>query len=56
MKNVSNLIDLSSMQYTLKGYRKSLGKETQPHHYVNEVGSYAMRYQGDLRLSATSSP
>ena len=30
-------IDLSAMQTTLRDYRKSLGKETQPHHYMNEV-------------------
>lgn len=37
MKNAPYPIDLSVMQTALKEYRHSIGKETQPHHYANEV-------------------
>lgn len=56
MKNVSNPIDLSSMQYTLKGYRKSLGKETQPHHYVNEVRLIRFAISGRFQVVSDIKP
>ncbi len=37
MKHAALPIDLSVMQTALKVYRHSLGKETKPHHYANEV-------------------
>jgi hypothetical protein len=37
MKHATLPIDLSAMQTTLKDYRQSIGKETKPHHYANEV-------------------
>lgn len=37
MKNAYSTIDLSIMQATLKAYRQSLGKDTKPYHYGNEV-------------------
>ena len=37
MKPATYPIDLSVMQTALKDYRQGQGKETQPHHYANEV-------------------
>ena len=37
MKKAPYPIDLSAMQTALKDFRQGLGKETQPHHYANEV-------------------
>ncbi len=37
MKNAPYPIDFSAMQAALKDHRRSLGKETLPHHYANEV-------------------
>ena len=30
-------LNISSVQTALKNYRNSLGKETKPHHYINEL-------------------
>lgn len=38
MKQTPYPIDLSVMQTALKDHRKSIGKETERHHYANEVG------------------
>ena len=37
MKRATYPIDLSVMQTALKDYRQSLGKETQSHHFANEI-------------------
>jgi hypothetical protein len=37
MKHAPYPIDLSAMQTALKDYRRSIGKETKPHHHGNEV-------------------
>jgi hypothetical protein len=37
MKHAALPIDLSAMQTALKDYRHSLGKDTKPYHYANEV-------------------
>lgn len=37
MKHAALPINLSIMQTVLKDYRHSLGKETNPYHYVNEA-------------------
>jgi hypothetical protein len=37
MKNAPSPVDLSAMQAALKDHRHSLGKDTKPYHYVNEV-------------------
>jgi len=44
MKNNRHNINISSVQKALKESRESIGKETKPHHYVNEVNliRYAM--------------
>ena len=38
MKQTPYTIDLSVMQTALKDHRQSIGKETERHHYANEVG------------------
>lgn len=44
MKNAPSPVDLSAMQAALKDHRRGLGKETNPCHYMNEIGliRYAM--------------
>ena len=44
-------VDLSAMQTTLRDYRKSLGKETQSYHYMNEVRLLRHALSGDVKTS-----
>jgi hypothetical protein len=49
MKNAPSHIDLSAMQAALKDHRRSLGKETEPHHYANEVRLINFAVTGNSR-------
>jgi hypothetical protein len=33
----STILDIAAVQTALKNYRDSIGKETQPRHYINEI-------------------
>jgi hypothetical protein len=41
--------NISSVQTALKKHRDSLGKETKPHHYVNEVNLIEFAMTGDSK-------
>jgi hypothetical protein len=41
-------IDISSVQMALKNHRESIGKETNPCHYMNEVGLIRFALTGDF--------
>ena len=49
MKNAPSHIDLSAMQAALKDYRQSLGKDTKPYHYANEVRLINFAVTGNSR-------
>ena len=49
MISVTYPIDLSAMQTALKEYRHSIGKETQPHHYANEVRLINFAVTGNIK-------
>ena len=47
MKNSKLNINIGSVQTALKKYRDSLGKETKPHHYINELRLIRFAMTGD---------
>ena len=47
MKNPNLNINIGSVQTALKKYRDSLGKETKPHHYINELRLIRFAMTGD---------
>ena len=49
MKRPSITTNISSVQTALKKHRDSLGKETKPHHYVNEVNLIELAMTGDSK-------
>jgi hypothetical protein len=49
MKRQASPFNCASMQATLKAQRDSLGKETKPHHYSNEVGLVRSALTGNSR-------
>jgi hypothetical protein len=49
MKQSPYPIDLSVMQTALKDHRQSIGKETERHHYANEVGLINFAITGDCK-------
>jgi len=49
MKRQASPFNCASMQATLKAHRDSLGKETKPHHYSNEVGLVRSALTGNSR-------
>lgn len=49
MKYAPYKIDLSIMQTALKKHRDSLGKETKPHHYINELHLIKFAMTGDSK-------
>ena len=44
-------LNISSVQTALKNYRNSLGKETKPHHYINELRLIRFAMTGDSKHS-----
>ena len=49
MKNPKQNINIGSVQTALKKYRDSLGKETKPHHYINELRLIRFAITGDAK-------
>jgi hypothetical protein len=49
MKSLSSTFACTQMQAALKARRDSLGKETKPHHYINEVGLVRHAMTGNSR-------
>ena len=49
MKNPKQNINIGSVQTALKKYRDSLGKETKPHHYINELRLIRFAMTGDSK-------
>lgn len=49
MKNPKLNLNISSIQTALKKHRDSLGKETKPHHYINELRLIRFAMTGDSK-------
>ena len=49
MKRSTSPFNCASMQAALKAYRDSLGKETKPHHYSNEIGLLRFALTGNAK-------
>lgn len=49
MKNSNSQINLSVMQTALKQQRESIGKETSPCHYMNEIGLVRYAITGNFK-------
>ncbi|MFM7009007.1 MAG: hypothetical protein ACKO0Z_06685 [Betaproteobacteria bacterium] len=49
MKNAPAPVDLSAMQAALNDHRRGLGKETNPCHYMNEIGLIRYAMTGDFK-------
>ena len=49
MKRQTCSINCASMQAALKAHRDSLGKQTEPRHYINEVGLLRCALTGNSR-------
>ena len=47
MKDKRKYINIGSVQTALKKYRDSLGKETKPHHFINELRLIKYAMTGD---------
>ena len=47
MKKTKLNLSIGSVQTALKKYRDSLGKETKPHHYINELRLIKFAMTGD---------
>lgn len=51
MKRQASPFNCASMQATLKAQRDSLGKETKPHHYSNEIGLLRFALTGNAKAA-----
>ena len=49
MKRVNLNLNIGSVQTALKKHRDSLGKETKPHHYINEMRLIRFAMTGDSK-------
>ena len=49
MKRQASPFNCASMQAALKAQRDSLGKETKPHHYINEIRLIRFAMTGDSK-------
>jgi hypothetical protein len=49
MKRLKLNLNIDSVQTSLKKYRDSLGKETKPHHYINELRLVKFAMTGDAK-------
>ena len=49
MKKTKLNLSIGSVQTALKKYRDSLGKETKPHHYINELRLIKFAMTGDAK-------
>ena len=49
MKKTKLNLRIGSVQTALKKYRDSLGKETKPHHYINELRLIKFAMTGDAK-------